>query len=31
LNVEMPMFVGPLNVELDGLVQSTWNFQTRIA
>src|ERR1041385_2133791 len=31
LNVEMPAFVGPAKVEFDGVVQSTWNFQTRIA
>src|SRR4051794_28120384 len=31
LNVEMPTFVGPVNVELAVFDQSTWNFQTRIA
>src|SRR6476659_1518411 len=31
LNVEIAVFVGPVNVELAGVVQSTWNFHVRIA
>src|SRR3954447_18213828 len=31
LNVEIAVFVGPVNVEFDGVVQSTWNFHVRIA
>ena len=31
LKVAIDTFVGPVSVELDGVVQSTWNFQTRIA
>src|SRR6266511_4367041 len=30
LNVETPVFVGPVNVELPTLAQSTWNFHVRI-
>ena len=31
LNVAIDEFVGPVNVELAGVVQSTWNFHVRIA
>jgi hypothetical protein len=31
LNVEIDEFVGPVNVEFAGVVQSTWNFHVRIA